>query len=61
MLSQVGFLPIPETPADTIVLGLFMICLSVSINDLLTEFWSDPSYSAEDAQSAYADIIENAD
>jgi len=31
------------------------------INDLLTEFWSDPSYSPEDAQSAYADIIENAD
>jgi hypothetical protein len=35
--AMVGFMPIPQTPADTIVLGIFMICLSVSINDLLTE------------------------
>ncbi|WP_201455697.1 ABC transporter substrate-binding protein [Tropicimonas marinistellae] len=31
------------------------------INDLLTEFWADPSYSPEDAQKAYADIISRAE
>jgi glucose/mannose transport system substrate-binding protein len=31
------------------------------IEDLMTEFWSDPSYSAEDAQKRYAEIIANAD
>ncbi|MXQ09840.1 extracellular solute-binding protein [Alphaproteobacteria bacterium GH1-50] len=31
------------------------------IEDLMVEFWNDPSYSAADAQAAYADIIANAD
>ena len=31
------------------------------IEDLMVEFWADPSYSAEDAQLAYAKIIKNAD
>ncbi|MEM9640109.1 MAG: ABC transporter substrate-binding protein [Pseudomonadota bacterium] len=31
------------------------------LEDLTVEFWSDPSYSPADAQSAYADIIANAD
>ncbi|MEM9710083.1 MAG: ABC transporter substrate-binding protein [Pseudomonadota bacterium] len=31
------------------------------IEDLMVEFWNDSSYSAADAQAAYADIIANAD
>ena len=31
------------------------------IEDLMVEFWNDPSYSPEDAQKRYADIIANAD
>lgn len=31
------------------------------IEDLMVEFWNDPSYSAEDAQRLYAEIIANAD
>ncbi len=31
------------------------------IEDLMTEFWSDLSFSAEDAQRRYADIIARAD
>lgn len=31
------------------------------INDLMTEFWSDPSYSPEDAQKRYAEIIGSAE
>lgn len=31
------------------------------IEDLMVEFWNDPSYSAEDAQERYADIIADAD
>jgi glucose/mannose transport system substrate-binding protein len=31
------------------------------INDLMTEFFADPSYSPEDAQKAYARIIADAD
>lgn len=31
------------------------------IEDLMVEFWNDPSYSAEDAQASYAKIIANAD
>lgn len=31
------------------------------INDLVTEFWADPSYPAEDAQKAYAEIISRAE
>lgn len=31
------------------------------IEDLMVEFWNDPTYSAEDAQKAYASIIANAD
>lgn len=31
------------------------------IEDLMAEFWSDPSYGPEDAQARYADIIANAD
>lgn len=34
---------------------------SGQIEDLMVEFWNDPSYSAEDAQAAYAEIIANAD
>ncbi len=34
---------------------------SSQIEDLMVEFWNDPSYSAADAQAAYADIIANAD
>ena len=34
---------------------------SGQIEDLMVEFWNDPSYSAEDAQAAYAAIIANAD
>jgi len=30
------------------------------IEDLMAEFWSDPSYTAEDAQARYADIIASA-
>ncbi len=31
------------------------------IQDLMVEFWNDPSYSAEDAQAAYASIIADAE
>jgi glucose/mannose transport system substrate-binding protein len=31
------------------------------IEDLMVEFWNDPSYSAADAQSRYAEIIADAD
>ena len=31
------------------------------IEDLMVEFWNDPSYSAADAQARYADIIADAD
>ena len=31
------------------------------IEDLMVEFWNDPSYSAEDAQARYAEIIADAD
>lgn len=31
------------------------------IEDLMVEFWNDPSYSAADAQAAYAKIIADAD
>lgn len=31
------------------------------IEDLMVEFWNDPSYAAEDAQRLYAEIIANAD
>ncbi len=31
------------------------------LEDLLTEFWSDPSYSPEEAQKAYAEIISRAE
>lgn len=31
------------------------------IEDLMVEFWNDPSFSAEDAQARYADIIADAD
>ena len=31
------------------------------IEDLMVEFWNDPSYSAADAQAAYAAIIADAD
>ena len=31
------------------------------VEDLMVEFWSDPGYSAEDAQAAYADIIASAE
>ena len=31
------------------------------IEDLMVEFWNDPSYSADDAQERYADIIADAD
>ncbi|MXU65999.1 ABC transporter substrate-binding protein [Oceanomicrobium pacificus] len=31
------------------------------IEDLMVEFWNDPSYSAEDAQARYAEIIGDAD
>ena len=31
------------------------------LEDLLTEFWADPEYSAEEAQKQYADIIARAD
>ena len=31
------------------------------IEDLMVEFWNDPSYSAEEAQARYADIIASAD
>ncbi|MEQ8695799.1 MAG: carbohydrate ABC transporter substrate-binding protein, partial [Bauldia litoralis] len=31
------------------------------IEDLMTEFWSDDSITAEDAQARYAEIIANAD
>jgi glucose/mannose transport system substrate-binding protein len=34
---------------------------SGQIEDLMVEFWSDSSYSAKDAQKAYAKIIKNAD
>jgi glucose/mannose transport system substrate-binding protein len=34
---------------------------SGQIEDLMVEFWNDPSYSPEDAQAAYAEIIANAD
>jgi glucose/mannose transport system substrate-binding protein len=31
------------------------------IEDLMVEFWNDPSYSAADAQAKYAEIIADAD
>jgi glucose/mannose transport system substrate-binding protein len=31
------------------------------IEDLMVEFWNDPSYSAEEAQARYAEIIADAD
>ena len=34
---------------------------SGQIEDLMVEFWNDPSYSAEDAQARYAEIIADAD
>lgn len=34
---------------------------SGQIEDLMVEFWNDPSYSAADAQAAYAAIIASAD
>ena len=34
---------------------------SGQIEDLMVEFWNDPSYSAADAQARYAEIIANAD
>ncbi|WP_244283475.1 ABC transporter substrate-binding protein [Pseudovibrio sp. Tun.PSC04-5.I4] len=34
---------------------------SQELQDLLTEFWSDPSYTAKEAQKGYADIIARAD
>lgn len=34
---------------------------STQIEDLMVEFWNDPSYSAADAQAKYAEIIADAD
>ncbi|MFV0360129.1 ABC transporter substrate-binding protein [Tropicimonas sp.] len=54
LLAQGGSVVVPSIElrlsADTIA----------EINDLVTEFWFDPSYPPEEAQEVYADIISRA-